>query len=1197
MQDLHTKAIYRFNRHDLDRLEECIDLTKSHWLDDLASGDSYRQSGACRTAAQDIRKELALNENDVLPDPLVADLCWRKASSSPDWKPKPQSLPRSHNNKLSLDFIFISQAGDGDALLGKLIFERIEDQACTGSVYPALEMYGVHTDADWDGAVEAAIDHAIKNGIHVPNSSDLRWTAEISTRKNADGKSEYRALKSGDKLLGRSAGVTFLLGLSYHFGSHSPDTRRAFQSILALAALPYKYEADSSTLRDLGGQEEKKVEALQLLQQSDPHIRRNVLLAARREHKLNSLNGCKERLAGKVSEIFRHLEDILREGRRFPQALDFETYIQQKRKGFVGREWIFKKIIDQRKTGIPRILLISGDPGSGKTSFAAELVKRDSSIIAHHFCQASDADTMTAGNFVRSLAAMLAENLPDYKERLQENDDLLNVLSKEKADSLPGTAFNRAILNPLHSLRRPRKNKRKCIVIDALNEAEEDLLDLLKEDRLCQLPDWIDVVLTSTPMSRLLKSQFSGIKTLDLGEATAENRLDIQAFLKQRINESEQGEKLKEILLEKSSGNFLYAAQALKGIESEIYSLDQLEQDLPPGLNGLYEAYFGNAFGAGESSLYRQINPLLELLCCAHEPLTFAEIEAALGLTKIQRAKMIESVSQFLVDRSRSNGEEAITLYHLSISDWLTLADHYGHQYLISSAEGQKRLAQYCRAAMEGSTKPLSWYVRRHAVTHLIEDHDWHSAGELLCDIEYLNGRAQMHELAFVRSDFFELSKALSGISEKDPKSQDLLLKIRSYQAFVANHMQALQNHSHRTHFFYQHAYLLGRHSDSLTSSGNPVFEDGQTILRCSTEPVAMRYFRWRASRDEDSDTDQDQLEHSKSLTDLNQSHRHNVHALARAGLSLRDLDESMSRIAMSQSGFKCAYSPFIEVERNPHTWGSSRRASLEIHASSALTLLQTEPNTIRNVGPSELGMGAIYDLSISDCGRYLFFISLGDMTPVRFDMETSSRTSLVPGRASRLAMSFSVDCAAVLEQDSIKIWSLSNQTVIQEVALEFSHPFYTFALSSDGNRLVTSDDHKLTIWDVNRGIIIHEIFGNRGWFCHVSLSSKGELLASAGVDGVLRIWHSLMGELIAELHGHEGAIRSVSMSGDGTLIYSWGMDSTIRVWRVEDQKCLLLLYLPGVCRFSARTDDGLVAVGFVNGDVDLYKIEHLDGA
>jgi WD40 repeat protein len=164
-------------------------------------------------------------------------------------------------------------------------------------------------------------------------------------------------------------------------------------------------------------------------------------------------------------------------------------------------------------------------------------------------------------------------------------------------------------------------------------------------------------------------------------------------------------------------------------------------------------------------------------------------------------------------------------------------------------------------------------------------------------------------------------------------------------------------------------------------------------------------------------------------------------------------------------------------------------------------------------------------------------------------------------------------------------------------MALEYSHSFYTFAFSSDGNRLVTSDDQKLTIWDADSGLKIHELFGNRGWFCHAFLSSKGELLASAGVDGVLRIWHSFMGKLIAELHGHEGAIRSVYMSGDGTLIYSWGMDSTIRVWRVEDQKCLLLLYLPGVCRFSARTDDGLVAVGFANGDVDLLQLQNLSGA
>ena len=1144
-------------------------------LEDLGESGCLR---LCREASHRMLRDLNLQDGD-LPLPFIADHCWER------WT----ECVRKPSAELHLPFIFLDKEGEQEAVSARLIFQLIRNQACSGSLYPAREMQGVQTDAEWDGAIEAALYHATQNGFAIPENSDLRWRVEL--------------VNSGlpDEMTGRSAGVTFLLALFHFFGKVAEwNTRQAFESIIALAALP-TLDQTAQALIHLGGDESKKALALHDLGHHSGSQHLHVILAGSFTgfQNVELPPSVKITHAETVAQLKSAIQEIIRRERMSalekPQALDFETYIQQKRKGFVGREWIFKKIIDQRKTGIPRILLISGDPGTGKTSLAAELVKRDSSIIAHHFCQASDADTMTAGNFVRSLAAMLAENLPDYKERLQEDDDLLNVL-KEKADSLPGTAFNRAILKPLHSVRKPRKNKRKCIVIDAINEAEEDLLDLLKEDRLCHLPDWIDVVLTSTPMSRLLKSQFSGIRRLDLGEATAENRLDIQAFLKQRVNESEQSEKLKEILLEKSSGNFLYAAQALKGIENGIYSLDRLEQDLPPGLNGLYEAYFRNAFGAGESSLYRQINPLLELLCCAHEPLTIAEIEAALGLTKIQRAKMIESVSQFLGNRSRSNGEETITLYHLSISDWLTSSDDYGHQYLISSAEGQKRLAQYCRAAIAGSTKRLSWYVRRHAVTHLIEDHDWHSAGELLCDIEYLNGRAQLHELAFVRADFFELSKALSGLSEKDTKFQDLLIKIRSCQAFVANHMQALQKHSHRTHFFCQHAYLLSHQFGSLGDCGNPVVEAGHSILRDITEPKAIRYFTWVASRHHSSDSDQKQLRLTNTLTDLTLQHRHDLFSLNRAGLSPRDLDESMSRVAMSQGGFKCAYSPFIEDERHHHTWGSSRRASLEVHEGSALTLLQTEPNTIRNVSPSELDMGAIYDLSISDCGRYLFFISLGDMTPVRFDTETSSRTSLVPGRASRLAMSSAVDRAAILGQDSIEIWSLSNQTVIQEMALEFSHPFYTFAFSSDGNRFVTSDDLKLTIWDVDSGLKIHELFGTRGRFRHASLSSKGELLASAGVDSVLRIW-SLSGALIAELHGHEGAIRSVYMSGDGTLIYSWGMDSTIRIWRVEDQKCLLLLYLPGVCRFSARTDDGLIAVGFTNGDVDLLQLQNLSGA
>lgn len=1217
MQDRHTKAIYRFNRHGIDRLEECIDLTKPNWLDDLASGDSGRQAAACRTAAQDIRKELAFTEDDVLPDPLVADLCWRKASSSPDWKPKPQSLARSHNNKLSLDFILIGQAGDGDALLGKLIFERIDAQASTGRVYPALEMEGVHTDADWDGAVEAAIHHADNNGIHVPDSSDLRWRVEISTGTTANGKREYRALKSGDKLLGRSAGVTFLLGLSYHFGSHSPDTRRAFQSILALAALPYTDEPDTSILCDLGGQEEKKAEALQMLQRSEPHIRRNVLLAARREHKLDSLTGCRERLAGKVAEIFRLLEDILREDRNSPRALDFEDYLQLKRKGFVGREWLFEEIDLWSSTSEEPALLITGDPGSGKTSLVAEMIYRNSGgrVIGYHCCQSNEIETLRPARFVQSLAAMIARRLPTYAKLIGE-ETIESALGDERCEKDPGGTFLECIVQPLNMLPPPDDGVR-YILVDAIDEAlgflgQRTIPDVL-DSYIRRFPSWLRLVATTRKEPRVMQC-LSGLRAKHMDASDERNLQDLTTYLYQRLSEPSLAERLVasfttadtavQLISRKSSGNFLYAVQVLDGIARDDYFFTNLDA-LPRGLDGIYLDFFRRIFGhenteAGEAA-YHRAKPLLQILCTTLEPPTRAELAAASQLDPEEELpQILRKLAQLLSRQIRATGEATITFHHKSVPDWLT-TNLDANVFAVGPTKGRNRLAEFCRDTLASSRAKPGWYVRRNAVRHFLEVMDWDSATAALSDIEFIEARAKFQELRAMLSDY---EQAVIALPEGEKE-----------RAIDSSRQEKLDRYA-KDLYQYSEASTKIRNGCRETEPRLP--KPIQSVKICSSDEAAAERRRIIEMPN--------RLDEIKAFRTFVASNVAPLHMYANqlgfaANLARNDApagpvhEEGSKRLApldclklLKQFSSKEKYNPLQACQAIVEGHGEvfcvllsldgrrivsgNRDGTIRIRDSkTAECLKMIKRGGFNSVSSVALNANGMLIVSGSRDGTIQIWNSATDKRHDCFPVHQDAICSVAVSSDGSRIVSGSVD-------GTIRIWDWDgeNANCIKHLQVPRKE-IVSLVISADGSHIVCQTfEGNIEIWDSDTGNLLNDLKvcerlvaisadGSRivslcgyetirirdsftgdhlrdleicgDWVGPLAISADGSRIVFGSNDRAIQIWDVAAGVCVQILHGHRFRVSSMAMSADGRVIVSTGLGATIRIWDIVTGGCL----------------------------------------
>jgi type I restriction enzyme, R subunit len=69
---------------------------------------------------------------------------------------------------------------------------------------------------------------------------------------------------------------------------------------------------------------------------------------------------------------------------------DFAPFLLEKRNHFTGRQWLFRDLDEWRSKQAPPALLITGEPGIGKSAIVAALVDNnpDGQVLAYHCCRA-----------------------------------------------------------------------------------------------------------------------------------------------------------------------------------------------------------------------------------------------------------------------------------------------------------------------------------------------------------------------------------------------------------------------------------------------------------------------------------------------------------------------------------------------------------------------------------------------------------------------------------------------------------------------------------------------------------------------------------------------------------------------------------------------------------------------------------------
>ncbi len=153
-------------------------------------------------------------------------------------------------------------------------------------------------------------------------------------------------------------------------------------------------------------------------------------------------------------------------------------------KPFYCREWVFTKLShylsSRARYGKTSGVLIVGGPGAGKTAVCAELVwpttviapqsALNSRLLAYHFCQYQETESLSVAVFIRSIVAQLASSplISGFKE-LIETDSVALWLDPIQCQRYPTTAFENGIIKPLNSIKPP--SEPVFIIVDSLHEA------------------------------------------------------------------------------------------------------------------------------------------------------------------------------------------------------------------------------------------------------------------------------------------------------------------------------------------------------------------------------------------------------------------------------------------------------------------------------------------------------------------------------------------------------------------------------------------------------------------------------------------------------------------------------------------------------------------------------------------------------
>lgn len=143
--------------------------------------------------------------------------------------------------------------------------------------------------------------------------------------------------------------------------------------------------------------------------------------------------------------------------------------------------------------------------------------------------------------------------------------------------------------------------------------------------------------------------------------------------------------------------------------------------------------------------------------------------------------------------------------------------------------------------------------------------------------------------------------------------------------------------------------------------------------------------------------------------------------------------------------------------------------------------------------------------------------------------------------------------CIRTLHGDNAKILSL-------KFPADYTFLENTDSTSSkdDNNILATAGlDGLIRLWDIGSGCCTKILQGHTDWVWSIAFNPQADILASGSSDRTLKLWDMNTGVCIDTLTGHSGKVKSVTFSPDGKILVSVSDDKSVKLWHLSDRRCI----------------------------------------
>jgi WD40 repeat protein len=157
---------------------------------------------------------------------------------------------------------------------------------------------------------------------------------------------------------------------------------------------------------------------------------------------------------------------------------------------------------------------------------------------------------------------------------------------------------------------------------------------------------------------------------------------------------------------------------------------------------------------------------------------------------------------------------------------------------------------------------------------------------------------------------------------------------------------------------------------------------------------------------------------------------------------------------------------------------------------------------------------------------------------------------ALAPER--QLAVSASPWSVGVVSQ-SLEVWDLARGRQASTLA-GAGEMVTALAVTRDGARAVSSSgpDQCIKVWDLEAGAEIRTVMTGDDWHTALAITPDGRRAVSGSRWGPLKVWDLDTGQELHHLAGHEDWVTGVAVTPDGRWAVSASHDKTIRLWSLE---------------------------------------------